>query len=374
MPPYVVWACSAVFFWSISFRFVVYNLMPVVATDLGLSDAVAGVVLSGMLLGYTAGSWLSGWMPGSRRSRILWGTAATLPAMVAVALSRDLLPLISAAAVAGFGAGVYLPLGMAMIVEAGGRHHRVRYLSVMEVSAVLASFGGWFFIAVALAWTDWSGAVLLWTLVGVVAVLVFARVREDDGGGHGRAGAHPVRLSLVLASSVAAYATTTILLAGLISVLPLIMVRAWGVEPSAAAAVIGYTRLAGLAGILVAGLRGDRWGLGRVLYGFQALSLVGIFAMVAAGYGAVFTVGLMALAAGSSGTITLLPVAIASAFSPQERERALATASGVGGFLGMVVSPAAFGLMLSAGMPMGPLVVAAVTTALGILVTGRIRK
>jgi MFS family permease len=374
VPPYVVWACSAVFFWSISFRFVIYNLMPVIATDLELSDAMAGFALSGLMLGYTAGSWLAGWLPGGRRERILWGTAATLPAVMLMALSRDLVPLVAAAAVAGFGAGVYLPLGIAMIVEAGGRFNRARYLSVMEIAAALASFGGSAFVAVILFWTDWSSALLLWTVVGVAAVLVFSRVRKEPGDAHARGGARAVPLSLALVSSALAYAATTILLGGLIAVLPLIMVRAWGVELSSAAAVIGYTRLAGLAGVLVAGFRGDQWGHRRLLFGFQLLSLSGLVAMFVAGYGAVFTVGLLALAAGASGTITLLPLVIAATFSPQERERALATASGVGGLLGMVLSPALFGMMLEAGLSMGPIVASAVTTALAILATNRIRK
>jgi MFS family permease len=373
VPPYVVWACSAVFFWSISFRFVLYNLMPVIATDLELSDAMAGIVLSALFLGYAAGSWFAGWLPGSRRSRILWGTVATLPAMAAAALSRDLALLMVAVTGAGFGAGVYLPLGIAMIVEAGGRHRRARYLSTQEVAAGLASFGGSAFVAVILFWMDWSSALLLWTVVGVAAVLVFSRVRDEPGDERAAGGAQTVPLSVALVSSVLVYAATTLLLAGLIAVLPLIMVRAWGVELASAAAVIGYSRLAGLAGVLVAGFRGDRWGHRRMLYGFQALSLLGIVAMPG-GFGPVFTLGLIAVTAGSTGMITLLPVVIASTFSPQERERVLATASGVGGFLGMVVSPALFGLMLEAGLVTGPLVASAVTTALAILVTGRIRK
>ena len=373
-PPYVVVACAAIFFWSISMRFVIYNLMPALAADLALSGSMAGILTSSLLLGYTGGSWASGWLPGSRKGRILWGSILSLPAVVAMSFSRELWQLSAAALITGFGVGIYLPLGVALIVEAGGRGKRARYLSFQEVSAALASFGGSAFVAAILFVTDWHTALLMWTVVGVAAVLIFSRVRDEGETGRARGVGHPVPLSLTLVSSVFTYAAATILLAGLIAVLPLIMVRAWDVELSSAASVIGYTRLAGLAGVLISGLRADLWGHRRTLLGFQLLALAGTIAMLVSGYGTAFVLGLVAVAAGASGGIVVLPLVIASAFSPQQRERALAASSGIGGLLGMVISPTLFGVMMDVGMVTGPILVAALATLGAIFATGRIQR
>lgn len=369
LPPFVVFACSTVFFWSISFRFVLYNLMPVISADLGLSASMAGIVISGLLLGYTSGTWLAGWLPGSRKGRVLGGVMLTIPAVIAMSYSRELPVLLVSAATAGFGAGIYLPLGVSLIFEAGGRDRGARYMSVQEVFAALASFGGSAYVAVALLWMDWASALLAWCVVGVAAVIVFSRVRSEGESHRVRASAHPVPLGFTLAGSILANVAATILLAGLIGVLPLIMVNAWGVELASAASLIGYTRLAGLAGVVIAGLRADRWGHRRTLYAFQMVSLLGISTMAVAGYGPLFVAGLVAVAAGASGGITLLPIVIASAFSPQQRERALATTSGVGGLIGMVVSPALFGVMLDVGWVIGPMVVSAGAALLAIVAT-----
>ncbi len=372
IPPYAVIACSLVFFWSISVRAVIYTVMPTIAGDLLLSSAVAGLVISGMLLGYCAGSGPAGWLPISRKNRILVGLSLSLLGAALFSMARDFPVLLVAGFLVGTGVGIYLPLGLALLVEVGGTTRRAHYMAIHEVAATLGSFSGSAAVALLFPWTDWHGSLLLWCGVGLLALLAFVLVQDEGGGVPHRGVASQLPLDGTLVYSVLSYGIATILVMGLISMLPLILVRAWGLDQAQAAAVVGNTRLAGLVGVAMAGLIADRWGHARVLFVLQVLCLVGGAAMSLDGYGPLFQGGMMVLAVGASGNITLVPVVITAAYPPAQRERAMAVTSGVGGLLGLVVTPALFGLLLDQGMGSGPIVAATLSAVAMILATNRI--
>jgi len=371
-PPYAVIACSVVFFWSISVRALIYTLMPTIAGDLGLSSSLAGLVISLMLLGYTAGSWLAGWLPLARRWRILGGVGLSLVGSMLFAAASSLPMLLAAGVAVGLGVGVYLPLGLSMLVEVGGSSRRAYYMSIHEVAATLGSFSGSAVVAVILLWTDWHGSIRAWAVVGGLALLAFFMVRDASGDGRARTSARPVPLDGKLVASILSYGIGTILVTGLISMLPLILVRAWGLGQSEAASLVGGSRLAGLVGVLIAGFLGDRLGHARVLLGLQTLCLLGGAAMSVDGYGPLFKAGVLLLAVGASGNITLSPVVVTAAYPPEEREMAMAMTSGLGGFLGMVASPALFGALLDLGMGGGPIVATTIFTLAMMLATRRL--
>lgn len=89
----------------------------------------------------------------------------------------------------------------------------------------------------------------------MIALSIFLLMQDKGeirGGKRGSSISIPVDLKL--AGLVAVYSVSTLLVMGLISLMPLIMVRAWGVPQAEAASVVGTTRLAGLAGVIVVGL------------------------------------------------------------------------------------------------------------------------
>jgi MFS family permease len=372
IPPYVVIACSVVFFWSISVRALIYTVMPTIAGDLGLSSSEAGLAISLMLLGYTGGSWLAGWLPISRKRRILAGLLLSLLGAALLGTARSLPALLAAAPAVGLGVGVYLPLGLSLLVEAGGATRGAYYVAVHEVAATLGSFSGSAVVAVILLWTDWQGSLRLWAVVGLLAMLSFVLVADEKGGSAGRDGTSTVRMDGRLAASVLSYGIGTILVTGLISMLPLILVRVWGLEQAHAASLVGGTRLAGLLGVLIAGLAADRWGHARVLLGLQALCLIGGVAMSLGGFGPLFEMGVLVLAVGASGNIVLVPVVVTAAYPLGQRERAMAMTSGMGGFLGMVATPALFGILLDQGYGTGPIIATTISAAIMILATRRL--
>lgn len=372
IPPYGVVACSVVFFWSISVRSLLYTVMPTIAADLQLSSSVGGIAIATMLLGYCAGSWFAGWLPGRRKGRILAGILLSLPGAALFSVAGSLWVLLGAALLVGLGVGIYLPLGLALIVDAGGEGRRAYYMAIHELAATLASFSGSSYVAIILSRTDWRGSILLWIAVGVMALLIFVPVQDRDGKAARHGPSEPLPKGRLLVYSLVAYSVGTMLVMGLISVLPLIMVRGWGIDQAHAASVVGYTRLAGLVGVVAVGLFADRWGHSRVLIGLLSLCLVGGVAMSLDGYGPLFVGGMLLVAAGAAGNIGLLPLVIAEAFLPSQRERVLSVAGGVGGILGMVASPALFGVLLDAGLPSGPILVAAAGAFLAILATAGI--
>lgn len=372
LPPYGVLACSAVFFWSLSVRALIYTLMPTIAADLRLSSSLAGTALAGLLLGNSMGNWVAGWLPGSRKRRVMVAILVSLPVAVLMSAVHDFWALLVASAALGLSLGIYLPLGLSLVVEAGGADRKARYISVHETGATLASFSGSVFVALSLPWTDWRTSVLLWCGVGVISLVAFARVPDRDGSTSRWQGFHRLPLDRRLLYSCVSFVASTMLLAGLVSVLPLIMVRAWGVDPTHAASVVGYTRLGGLVGVAVAGVWADRRGHGTVLRALLLLGLAGCLAMSLDGYGPLFLAGMAATAAGAGGIVTVLPAVVAEAYPVGQRDRALGTSIGVGGLVGSVASPPLFGFLLDAGLPTGPLVVAAATTLLGIVATGRL--
>ncbi len=371
--PYPVLACSLVFFWSISVRALIYTLMPTIAADLRFTSSTAGAVVATMLLGYCAGGWATGWLPGSRKARILVGVAVSLPATAAVSQASGFLALIASSLALGLGIGLYLPLGMALLVDAGRGGRSAAYMSVHELAATLASFVGSAAVALLLAWTDWHGSILGWCVLGILAMVAFLFVQDPEGDfRRGRAAREPVPFDLRLLCGILVYGTGTMLVMGLVSMLALIMVRAWGIDQAQTASVLGYSRLAGLIGVAVVGFLANRWGHSRVLLMLQAIALTGLVIMSLDGFGPLFVGGVLLLAVGASGYITLIPVVVAEAFPASQRESVMAYSTGPGGILGIVAAPALFGVMLDAGLASGPIVFAAAMTGVSMLLAGRI--
>ena len=369
LPPYGVFACSVVFFWVISLRSLVYTVMPTVAADLNLSSSAAGMVIASMLLGYGVASWFAGWLPGSRKARVMGGIVLSIPSAVMLATAPNVGVLLLASVLTGLGIGVYLPLGLSLIIELGGTSRRARYVAFHEVAATFASFIGSAVVAVALTLTDWHGSILAWCLIGVAALVVFALIKDETGSLARRASGQRVPFNRPLVLATVIYAVGATLVSGVISVLPLIMVRGWGLDQGYAASVTGYTRLAGLVGVAIAGLFADRLGHFRIVFFLQLFAVVGAAAMALGGDGPLFVLGTAVMAIGASGNIVLTQVVMTSAFPLAQRQQALATATGIGGLTGLVLSPALFGALVDAGLPSAPMLVVVASTIVMILAT-----
>jgi MFS transporter, DHA1 family, inner membrane transport protein len=372
--PYAVIACSIMFFWIISLRAYLFTVLPTIAADLGLSPSAAGALIGLTALSYCLVVWAAGFLPGRRKRVIQIGTFVSLLAMAGVALAPGAVGLYGAAILAGAGSGVYLPLGLAIVVEASRHGQRSRNMSVHELMAAGGYFGGAGFVALALPALSWREATLAWTLVGVAAWLALLFLRDEGSARRPEGGRAPLPLDGLLLASAVIFGTCQLLLAGLISVLPLLLVEGWTVPQAEAAAVVSWSRLAGVIGILIVGATGDRWRPETVARGFFLLALASTLAMVLLPYGLPFVGAIFVLSAAASGAVVLVSVVVAQAFSPDLRARALSVTSGASGIVGLAVLPAVFGAFIDFGLVAAPFVVSAIASLAAAILVGRVGR
>ncbi|MHB9089975.1 MAG: MFS transporter [Chloroflexota bacterium] len=362
--PYAVIACSIAFFWVISLRAVLFTVLPTIAVELGMSAGAAGALIGLTSLGYTSVVWAAGFLPGRRKRVMQIGIAVSLLAFIGVALSPWPVALYATAILAGAGSGVYLPLGLAIIVGASPAGQRSRNMSVHEVMATAGYFCGAGFVAVGLAVMTWRQATLAWCIFGVIGWVALLFMRDDPlvRPAPGAKGALPLDITLV--ASVVIFGACQVLISGLASVLPLVMVQGWGVSQAEAAAVTSWSRLSGLVGIAIAGAFGDRWQPAATVRGFLAFAALATAGMFLLPYGPLFIAAVFSLSTASSGAIILVSVVVAQAFPVEARGRALSLTNGFGGVIALAVLPTLFGGLIEQGLTTAPFLVALVCALL----------
>lgn len=368
--PYPILACSVVFFWIISFRAYLFTVLPTIAADLGLTPAAAGLLVGATSLAYCLVVWGTGFIPARRQRLILVGTLLSTLGMVGVAAAPSPFVLYVAAVVAGAAAGVYLPLGLALIVDASAPNRRSRYMGLHEMMATTGYFAGAGFVALALPALSWREATLAWTAVGFLAWVGVLFLRDESESRPAANTPGGLAVDATLLAAVVVFAVCQLLISGLISVLPLIMVEGWGVPQSEAAAVTSWSRLAGAAGIALAGGFGDRWRLAPATRAFFLLAAASTATMAVAPYGALFVGAVFVLAAAASGSIVLVSVLVAQAYPVRLRSRALGVSNGSAGVLALAVLPAVFGGFVDLGFPSAAFVVSAVASLLAAALIG----
>ncbi|MCL4467151.1 MAG: MFS transporter [Chloroflexi bacterium] len=347
--PYAVVACALMMSWAMGVRSSFFTVMPSLAADVGLTTGAAGVLIGAQSVGYCLAMWGVGFLPGRRKVRVLAGAALSVLLINAVALAPDASLLYPLAFLSGAGAGFYLPLGLSIVTEVSPPARRARDMSFHEVFATIGHLGGPAFVAATVALLTWRQTIISFSLLGVVACLGFAFLREPRQAARAQP-MPPLRLDARLLASVVAFASSQVLTAGVISVMPLVMVNAWGVPLSEAASVVSLGRVASFGGVLLAALMGDRWGVANVARGFYGFGLACMLAMAALAYGTPFVgVYLLANAAGSGG-IALMSVVLGQAFPGRAKERALSVTTGVAGLAGLAGMPVVFGFLAEHGL------------------------
>jgi MFS family permease len=347
--PYAVVACALMMTWAMGVRSSFYTVMPGLAADVGLGTGAAGVLIGAQSVGYCLAMWGVGFLPGPRKARVLVGAILAVLLIDALALAPEASLLYPLAFLSGAGAGCYLPLGLSIVTDVSLPTRRARNMAFHEVFATIGHLGGPAFVAATVALLSWRQTILAFSLVGVVACLGFAFLREPGQAARAQP-APPLRLDAKLIASTVAFASSQVLTAGIVSVMPLVMVNVWSVPLSEAASVVSLGRVASFGGVLLAALVGDRWGVANVARGFYALGLGCMLVMAVLPYGTAF-VGLYLVAnAAGSGGIALMSVVLGQAFSGRSKERALSVTTGVAGLAGLAGMPVAFGFLAEHGL------------------------
>ncbi|WP_435108970.1 MFS transporter [Nocardiopsis synnemataformans] len=137
--------------------FIIIGVLPSIASDVDVSEAAAGqlVTVYSLVYALTAPLWAVLFARVSRRRALFWALAVFTAANVAVLLVDGYLPLVALRVVAALAAAVVLPASLAIASTQAPPDHRGRYLAT-----VMMGLTGAILIGVPLG--TWTGALLGW--------------------------------------------------------------------------------------------------------------------------------------------------------------------------------------------------------------------
>lgn len=370
---YNLLACWQMFFASSSLRAVFFTLAPLIALDLNLSTSQAGMMVSIFTLGYSLAVWGSGFLPGNRKMYVIGGALLSILMLFLMARTESFFILLVLAPLCAAGAGFYLPRGLALLTEAA-QERQSWNLSVHETAAFIGMVLGPAFVGVAIKNWEWRNVLVSWGIVLLVSIFIFGRVKEENNKEEFNQFSGKFKIDGIFWLYILATGSILVIVAGLASVLPILMVRGWHLDPSYAASYVGLTRLAGLIGPFITGPLADRKGCIPVLCWTSIICLAATVAMVFLPFGLPFTILLVVLTAAASGSTPVLFAAISMTYNGQRKDQIMGTISGISSIFGSVVTPAVLGIIMERFSPSATFIAVSVAMLVWLLVVRRIGK
>lgn len=343
---FTVFACFLMFFWSIGLRMVFFALVPVIASDLGLSTSQAGLLVGVFYLGYSIAVWGSAFIPGRRKPVIIAGALSSLMFLVLLTEFRSFPILLVLAPLCSAGAGIYLPRGIGLLTDASNNRNRGRNLSFHEIAAVLGMVLGPLYVSKMLAHWNWSEILLSWGLVELIALIVLLGVIDNSPPKNTGDNKQQFRPNSLFFSLAGLGGCIFLIIVGLTSVLPIIMVDVWHMAPAFAASYLGLTRISGVLGPLIGGILSDRVGRIKVLLMFFSITLLSIIGIMFTSFGWLFTSCLLVMTMASNGCTPVWVSIVSESYPPAEKDKAIGLVTGSASLLGSVLSPPVFGLLI----------------------------
>jgi AAHS family 4-hydroxybenzoate transporter-like MFS transporter len=364
----VLAACWVAFFWVLSSRAILYSAMPAISLETGLDPRGVGTVMATMYGGYAIAMYVSGFLPISRRVAIAGGALLTAATNVLFAAVTSVPAMIVIALLGGAGIGLYLPRGTAALADAFRPGERARALGWHELAASAGLTAAPLFMGAMLLVAPWRVAVMLWSIIGVVAAVVVWRWVPDAAAAPvgAAARARPWLDARVLTLACMGGACFAII-SGFFTMLPTIVASGWGATPAAAAGFTGWTRASGVVGAVAGGWLADRAGRLSSLLGGHVAVLLALVALWLVDYGVAFGALVMVMTVAASGGATAYYALMGDAFPPRERERVYGVITATASVIGTVATPMVLGVALDHGSARVALVVLAGAPAVGLL-------
>jgi MFS family permease len=346
-PTVILAACCVGFFWAQSSRAVLYAAMPALAAETGIGPAAVGVITGTLYAGYTIAIVVSGFIPGARRAVVALGFLVAAAANVAFARSESALTMLLLVAVGGFGTGLYLPRGTAVLVEVFPPERRARAIGWHEVAAASGLMAAPAYVGAVLPVMSWRMAVTLWSAVGLAAAFgIWRSVPEPPAPSE--PSARRLRLDARIPVLACLGGACIAVMAGFFTMLPTLVVRGWHASPAHAASFTGWTRSSGLAGAALGGWIADRVARRSALIAWYAVMLGCAVALALLDYGIVFGAVIMLMTVAATAAATAYYAQLGDAYRPEERERAFGIVAAAVSLIGTVATPVALGLVLDA--------------------------
>ena len=348
-------ACGAHFIHD-GFSDILYILLPVWATEFGLSFAQVGL-LKTLYTGGMASFQVPAGILAERRgeARLLAaGTAVTALGFLAAGLTGGFLALLVCLAVGGLGSGCQHPLSSSLVSRAYETGPRRTALGTYNFSGDLGKVAVPAAVALALPWLGWRRAVEVYAVVGLLAAAAILALLGRLGAGRAEvpapasAGAAPrtagwgIRDPRAYRALSAIHVIDNSTRTGFLTFLPFLLIAKGATVQSVGLALM-LVFIGGAIGKFACGALADRVGVIRTVVITEAAAGVGILLLLTLPLGACL-LALPPLGIALNGTSSVLYGTVADLVSSDRRARSYAIfyTLGIGA---SALSPFAYGLL-----------------------------
>jgi len=274
---------TSIFFLNFLARVIMAPLMPSIEKDLGLSHGGAGsfffLISVGYFIALTGAGFISSRF--THRKTIVVSAITCGCAILAIALSANLLGISAGLLFLGVASGIYLPSGIAMITSVVSSKHWGKALAIHELAPNLGLIGAPLISEALLSWMTWREVLILLAVICLVAGLAFWRF--------GRGGKFPGKdpsfgaLKILLGERsiwimIALFSIGVSATMGIYAMLPLYLIVERGMEQRRANTFIALSRVPGIGMSFLAGWATDRFGSRHTLA--CILLLTGLFTIL----------------------------------------------------------------------------------------------
>ncbi|MHC4459548.1 MAG: MFS transporter, partial [Planctomycetota bacterium] len=249
---------TSIFGVNFAARIIYAPLMPEIEKDLNISHAEAGSLFLLISIGYFISLTGSGWLAArlTHRKTITLSSMALGLALIGTAFSNSLWTIRLSLLILGMAAGLYLPSGIATLMEIINARHWGKAIAVHELAPNLAFVASPLLSELVLVWFSWQTAVVWFGIAALLMGVVFARF----GNGGDFPGVAPSFESFKPFFREPAFWLMLFLFGlgicgtlGTYTMLPLYLVNDHGIERNFANSLVALSRISGLGMAFVGG-------------------------------------------------------------------------------------------------------------------------
>jgi MFS family permease len=336
--------------WNFSYRMMIPALLPSIQDSLSLPNWMAGALVGALNLGYALSAYPSGLCSTKfgPRNIIAFGAAISAGFTLLLSIAKSYAAMVAFAFAAGLGLGVYLPQAMSLLSEHYGEHRRGSIIGIHETAAPLGQMAGPIWAGAMLPSLGWAGCLRAWALPGILIAIAFLTLAPKQGEGPKGVRVAPRGMGWPLGL----YFATALLISfvwsanlGLISMMPLYLVRSSFADVAFAAFLVGITRFTGAIGQLAGGFLSDAIGRLRVLTAIVLLTAASTIGVAFAPYGPAMMAFMLAQAMAASAFFPVAYAAISDNTSAMNRAKVIGVVNTSSGILGGTLSPMIIGYL-----------------------------
>ncbi len=325
-------------------------LLPAIQAALLLSNWQAGIIVGLLNLGYAVSAYPSGLYStrfGPKRI-ISFGIALTAVCMLFFTILESYLMMVVLIFMAGLGLGTYLPQGITLLSQQYQKRKRGTIIGIHETAAPVGQAIGPLFVSIMLLPLGWTGSIQAWFTLAVIPIISFLfvvpkhKANPSINENQHEAREWPLRLyvTVVLLNSCVWSANL-----GLLSMIPIYMVRVFLMDVAFAAFLVGVTRFGGAFGQVIGGFLSDAVGRFKVLITVVAATAVLTVGVAFAPYGPIMIVSMVIQAISTAAFFPVIFATVSDYTSSKTRAKVLGIINAAAGLIGGSLSPVIIGYL-----------------------------